>query len=71
MPNPEGLKELSPETLEEKVRNKLTIIHGWNQVLYGKGLDLPKKEQRHGQIAIQRATRDLTKLLGHHTNNLL
>ncbi len=63
MSNPEGLKKPGPETLEEKIRNGLTVVLGYNQFFCEKDFDISRKDLRHGQRAVRKANRGVTRLL--------
>lgn len=76
--SPEISVEIVPETPEEKIRNKLTVIGLWLRHFYEEGDHLSEEDFLKGRIAIKTANEKLTKLLEQHhqvynpsTNSLL
>ena len=62
MGTPEILVRLSSETVEEKIRNKFTIVYGWGRLIDEEGDCLLKEELLYGQSAIKKATIKLGEL---------
>lgn len=54
--------KIDPKTLEGEIRDKLTVVYGWGQLIDEYDYRLRKKVLLSGQGAIKRATVNLTEL---------